>query len=437
MADNAILGDVCVLVVGDVGRSPRMQYHTRSILPHARKVHLVGYQESPLINDLKLAQNLNVYDLGQFDLSGKSKWIKLILLPVKAIYLLFSILYVLLWKIKKMDIILVQNPPSIPTLFAAKIAALVHGSKFVIDWHNYGYSILELSLRKGHFLVRFSKWYEMVFGKLANAHFCVTKAMQSDLLNNWGIKAVVLYDKPPEFFKKSSSLEFVKLFQKLKDKDLLSDIEPVLSLTDFIHSDNGKDTLRNDRPALIVSSTSYTEDEDFHIMLEALRLFDLHINQNSFKVLVVITGKGPLFGYFKEKIKEHNSQMSHIRIIQVWLDPEDYPKLLGCSDIGISLHLSSSGRDLPMKIVDMYGAGLPVCAYSFPCLSELVQNGINGLTFSDAKELASNLENIFQGFTLKSATLKSLIDGVTKCSTYKTRWSENWTSTALPILQHT
>lgn len=122
--------------------------------------------------------------------------------------------------------------------------------------------------------------------------------------------------------------------------------------------------LRSDRPAIIISSTSWTEDEDFSVLLSAIVTYDHHTQQQHLpRLLVIITGRGPLLSYYQSEMNKLH--LTHTRILTVWLAASDYPKLLGCADIGVSLHTSSSGLDLPMKVVDMFGCGLPVCAINF------------------------------------------------------------------------
>ena len=78
--------------------------------------------------------------------------------------------------------------------------------------------------------------------------------------------------------------------------------------------------------------------------------------------------------------------MNKISVVCPWLeDLQDYHTMLRCVDIGICLHTSSSGLDLPMKVVDMYGAGLPCCAYEYEAIGELVEDGITGLLFRDSE----------------------------------------------------
>ena len=79
-----------------------------------------------------------------------------------------------------------------------------------------------------------------------------------------------MYDKPKEEFHPITLDEKHKLFAKLsKDYDDLKGCDE--NSTIFTKICNNEDyELLDNRPGLIVSSTSWTEDEDFSILLDAL-----------------------------------------------------------------------------------------------------------------------------------------------------------------------
>ena len=67
------------------------------------------------------------------------------------------------------------------------------------------------------------------------------------------------------------------------------------SLTVFTVAEDKKAYLRPDRPAMIVSSTSYTEDEDFSVLLNAIKRLEDHQAEGSAgdeapKFLFIISG---------------------------------------------------------------------------------------------------------------------------------------------------
>lgn len=117
----------------------------------------------------------------------------------------------------------------------------------------------------------------------------------------------------------------------------------------------------------------------------------------------------------------------------MWLSAEDYPLLLGSADLGVCLHTSSSGLDLPMKVVDMFGCGLPVCAVSYSCIEELVKVGKNGLLFSSSSELADVLLMLFKGFPDDCNALKSLKNGALETGS-SARWATEWEENAKPLI---
>ena len=169
------------------------------------------------------------------------------------------------------------------------------------------------------------------------------------------------------------------------------------------------------------------------------------------KILVIVTGKGPLKDTYMNEVMrlESGENWKWVRCRSLWLEAAAYPVLLGKSvrvgcvstlflivtlvagsaDLGVCMHTSSSGLDLPMKVVDMFGCGLPVCAlkfewcvhhpmvwwclmciYSFYSLHELVKDGQNGLTFTNGDELANQLQTLLAGFPNSSGldTLRNM-----------------------------
>ncbi|KFQ55484.1 Chitobiosyldiphosphodolichol beta-mannosyltransferase, partial [Nestor notabilis] len=360
---------------------------------------------------------------------------KLLQYVIKVIVQAVQLLYTML-KIDQPSYILLQNPPGLPAIAVAWLACLFWRSKLIIDWHNYGYTVMSLSHGRNHPLVQIAKWYEKLFGRLSDYNLCVTNAMKEDLWVNCNIKAVTLYDKPAAYFKETPLELQHRLYMKLAEA-----YEPFKSRyvwngekSAFTEVDGSNGHVRKSqaRPALLISSTSWTEDEDFSVLLKALEGYEQYINEGVKlpPLVCVITGKGPLKDYYNGLINKLH--FKHIQICTPWLEAEDYPLLLGSADLGVCLHKSSSGLDLPMKVVDMFGCCLPVCAIHFECLHELVKHDENGLIFRDSDELAEQLKMLFLEFPTLEGKLHSFRKNLRACK--QLRWDESWDQTVLPLL---
>lgn len=109
-----------------------------------------------------------------------------------------------------------------------------------------------------------------------------------------------------------------------------------IPLTTPIYAEIAQPILRPDRPALVVSSTSWTPDEDFAILLEAMEKYEQqacqladNVRERLPKLLVIVTGKGPQRKKYMADIKKLQSDWKWVRCISLWLDADDYPILLG------------------------------------------------------------------------------------------------------------
>ncbi|KAL7635154.1 UNVERIFIED_CONTAM: hypothetical protein RMT77_014140 [Armadillidium vulgare] len=426
--------NVMVVVLGDIGHSPRMNYHALSLAEEGYEVNLIGFSGTkPPLEVLENDHITLTY------MTPCPKWVYIfprIISFFLKVFLQSLILFFTLISCTAPSKLLLQNPPAVPAMPVCWLYCLIVRSKFLIDWHNYGYSIMALSLSPSHLLVKIYKFVEKVFGKLAHGGLCVTKAMKEDLSKSFGINRIIVhYDRPHSRFHPISDAEKHNFFLRMgTEYPCFSSSSPDKTVFTERFAD-GRISFYEDRPALIVSSTSWTEDEDFSILLYALQDFERvrsQFKQHYPQLVVVITGKGPLKDYYVQDIQSRNWQ--HVAVVTPWLSAEDYPKLLASCDLGVCLHFSSSGLDLPMKVVDMFGSGIPVMAINYPALPELVQHNENGLVFSTKEELANLLQDWFRGFPKETAVKETYYDFYHNIAQFRRmKWHPSWTCNVLPL----
>lgn len=343
--------------------------------------------------------------------------------PLKVLWQVWNLFQVLSYRTRPARWLLVQNPPSIPTLFIALVICFLRNTHLLIDWHNYGWTILSGTKGVNHPFVKVSKAYECILGRYApTANFTVSHAMARELKNPpYSIHTPIftLHDRPAGVFQPISSPEVRRKFlERLPET-----------------KKHARDIVAGNTH-LLVSSTSWTPDEDFSILLDALVSYSSLSKPGQSKlppILAIITGKGPQKSHYLSLIESLTSsgKLKDITILSAWLSTEDYATLLACADLGVCLHMSSSGVDLPMKVVDMFGAGLPVVGYSgYESWPELVVEGKNGRGFETAAELKDVLVDLFgRG---GRGQLDSLREGAVEEG--KRRWDDEWDEVAGRVL---
>jgi len=79
----------------------------------------------------------------------------------------------MLFKMRNLDFIIIQDPPCVPVISTVIILGFLKRTKVIIDFHNYGFTILNLNV-KNKLIIWLAKKYEMIFGRWADYNLCVS-----------------------------------------------------------------------------------------------------------------------------------------------------------------------------------------------------------------------------------------------------------------------
>src|SRR3954447_163366 len=240
-----------VVCLGDLGRSARMRYHAHVLAANGVDVDLVGLEGTPLPRAITDDPRIAVHRIETPRLKIRGELTG----STYAVAGLFDALRVSfrLWRtlrgLRRPDLVVVQNPPAFPTL-AVTWSTLKHrGVRFVIDWHNLGYTLLQLRIGQWNPAVRLARWFERRDARRADANLCVSRGLAAFLESRFGVKqAHVLYDRPASAFTAIDRGERERFRQALF----------------------ARLGIRANTVGFIVCPTSWTEDEDFDVAIEAV-----------------------------------------------------------------------------------------------------------------------------------------------------------------------
>jgi beta-1,4-mannosyltransferase len=395
-----------ILVVGDLGRSPRMQYHALALAAAGVDVDLIGLLGEEPWPAVRRTSRITCH--GIRPLSAPA--------PVRAAWNGVRALSVLLFSVSAPDVILIQNPPTIPTMLVGVIAARFRSARLMIDWHNLGYCMLALRYPGRQRMIAVARWLEGALGRKADGNLCVSMAMQAALKSQWRIDAVTLRDRPVEEL-------FAAHTETRQDSRR--------RLSEILGANVAPETL------VVISPTSWSLDEDFELLVDAIRRCGELIQQGEengkryHPLLLLVTGRGPRRATYEARFADLSTD--RLRVFTTWLESDDYHRILRAADLGLCLHRSASGVDLPMKIADMFGARVPVIALDYgPVLKEIVEDGENGRLFADSLGLARLLTDLADTSEHANAQRDRLTNGARIAR--RERWEDEWNAHARSVV---
>jgi beta-1,4-mannosyltransferase len=354
-----------VVVLSDLGQNPRMQRHARA-WANLADVDLVGLHGSALEPGLETTPRLTIHRLRDGSAASRSRKSAgrfVFASALRAVAHAFASFRALMG-LPRPEVILVGNPPAVPALGVCWLVARLRGARFVIDWQDLSHRRAAAQLGESHRLVRSIARSERRWARRAQAHVAATQALADWLRREYGVQAAVVYDRP-----------------------LRAALAGVAS----------SEPIAGSGAPLAVCPTSWGADEDFDLLLEALERADRSLTKGpkTGRLTVLLTGTGELRGAFEARLARRQFTHVDVRVANI-----DSHAAIAKADVGLCLHQSASGLDLPTVLSDLRAASVPVCVYDYaPVLTEVLTKGHEGVTFGEPGELMTLLVSVAIGDT--------------------------------------
>ncbi len=279
--------------------------------------------------------------------------------------------------------VLVQNPPGFPVMMVLGLAGR-RGAHRVLDWHNFGSSLLALRRSPRRHAAGLYRWCEHRLARMADDHWTVSAALAGQLAD---IRAVVVHDRPSRIFRAAAAQTRNRQSAGKNggaDADRLAWWRRVLP-----------HLAPPGAPRWVVAPSSWGPDEDSNAMLRAAE--EWRRNAKSWgdapHVVIIASGRGPGQADFARAAAALGA--GPVTLVTAWVPAAEYPALLAWADAGLCLHQSSSGVDLPMKLADFRGAGKKALVLDYgPVLTEVFRPETDGWTFRNDAGLAAGLRRL-------------------------------------------
>lgn len=342
----------------DIGKNERMlRYSKHLVTKKNMKVILVGYDISDIPKKIKKLPNLSIRYI--FPFLYKRYFLQTLLWPFQFIYYLIQMIGIAV-NISSLNLVISTTTFYFIETICGIIVSKIHHSILIYDisifsW--YDHQITSFITKKlfsyGNFLI------------------CPTHSIEV-VLKLAGFRPFMIPNAP------DSDLNFVT--EKVRNK-----------LFNFLNVDENSFFIT-------VPISEFDHDK-----IDALENAANYLKRYRKPITFIVFGSGKLQEKFKDNINKIKIKNIDLKFFPFQYDI--YPSVLSAFDIGIYFPESEFVLEISPRLLEMAASGIPIIAFRFGCVNEIVKENVNGIVLNNINELGSKLKEIIIN---KSVDLQSL-----------------------------